>query len=110
MTPDSGEPLYYVENVELVPPRRRTIKLLQNRGGGLLGFASWGLSEQEGKTTVTYDVYAEVSPSTETLADLTATEREAFEMQSRTAQDARFRQELLDLKRLLEREDGEAPN
>ena len=48
--------LYFAQNVELVPPEHRTIKLFRDDEANLLGFASWQLRESDGLTTVVYDV------------------------------------------------------
>lgn len=49
---------FLAENVELVPNERRTIKLLDLKGN-LLGFAIWRLSEQQGRTSIEYQILAE---------------------------------------------------
>src|SRR5688572_15114959 len=48
-------PSFLVENVELVPNVRRTIKLYAP-GGNLIGYATWTLEESGGRTVVGYDV------------------------------------------------------
>jgi hypothetical protein len=93
------QPAFLFENVELVPGRRRTIKL-SAPAGALLGYASWWLREQGGRTVVGYDVF------TETLADAALVSAPAAEgrrdAEAVIANKARFDQELLALKRLVE--------
>ena len=48
------DPDFYLQNVELVPNKRRTIKLYASANGPLIGYASWELREENGKTRVTY--------------------------------------------------------
>ena len=93
--------VFLAENVELVPQARRTIKLV-TPDGTLLGFATWSLVEEDGRTTVTYDVYSEtVLPSEESVGitqeSLAAMERDGYEANKR-----RFDAELVALKKLLE--------
>lgn len=91
---ESREPDYYVKTVELVPAKRRTIKLY---GTGptapLIGYASWELEEVDGRTRLSYHVYTDV-PS----------EHESAESQSQyvATNNARFRAELQYLKELIE--------
>jgi hypothetical protein len=98
-TPD--EITLHLQNVELRPRERRTIKLMRP-DGALLGFASWTLVEREGRTTVSYDV-SMVSdfPSGEvmghSLDEVEAMERASFESNRR-----RFDSELRALKALVE--------
>jgi hypothetical protein len=99
MGPGSTEARYYVENVELVRCERRTVKLFQGNERVLLGFASWGLREQDGTTTVTYDVYVQYprpATSVETMSDGECEAVEAAE------HSARFKEELESLKRIVE--------
>src|SRR5690349_15066298 len=50
------EPIYYyVTNAELMPERRRTIRL-DKTAGGLIGYASWVLTPVGGGTRVEYHV------------------------------------------------------
>jgi hypothetical protein len=49
-------PLFFVENVELVPAERRTIRL-NGLDGALMGFATWTLAPEGDQTVVAYDVY-----------------------------------------------------
>jgi hypothetical protein len=48
--------LFYVENVELIPETRRTIRL-EGLDGSFMGFATWELTPLGGQTVVAYDVY-----------------------------------------------------
>ena len=49
-------PLFLVENVELAPNHRRTIRL-NGLDGAFMGFATWALTPDAGETILTYDVY-----------------------------------------------------
>ncbi|MFB9929989.1 SRPBCC family protein [Amycolatopsis halotolerans] len=49
--------LYYVENAELVPAQRRTIRL-DTLDGTFMGFATWELTPAGDGTMVAYDVYS----------------------------------------------------
>ena len=98
--PASGAVAFFAENVEVVPNQRRTIKLY-DPSGRLLGFASWTLTDRNGRTAVGYDVYSEtlLAPeqarqSKEALAEQ---ERQAYESNKK-----RFDAELVALKRLVE--------
>jgi hypothetical protein len=96
-----AEVMFFVENVELVPSQRRTIKIYLP-SGTLLGFASWWLREDRGSTTVGYDVFSETplpaAPATGAAADSI---RRA-EQSDRAANQARFDAELRALKRVVE--------
>lgn len=89
---------FYLENVELVPNRRRTVKLYL-ADGTLLGYATWWLEEAGGRTRVGYDVYSETLRPAPDPADEGArrAEREAV-----AANQRRFDAELVELKRLAE--------
>lgn len=101
---DPGNPervVFLVENVEVVPGERRTIKLYEP-GGALLGFALWTLDPEGDRTRVGYDVYSEsrLPPGADGRVDpaaLAALAREARETNQR-----RFDAELMALKRLVE--------
>jgi carbon monoxide dehydrogenase subunit G len=49
-------PLFEVENAEMVPERRRTIRL-EGLDGHFIGFATWELTPVGAETVVAYDVY-----------------------------------------------------
>jgi hypothetical protein len=49
-------PLFFVENVELAPERRRTVRL-DGLEGAFMGFAAWVLRPDGAETVLTYDVY-----------------------------------------------------
>ena len=91
---------FLVENVEVVPAQRRTIKLYLP-SGTLIGYASWILVERGGKTEVSYDVYSETPLGPDgggmTEADRVKTEREQYQ-----ANLTRFDAELVALKKLIE--------
>lgn len=90
---------FYVENVELVPNQRRTIKIYAPNGGPLLGYATWWLSETNGRTAVGYDVYSELPSDPKA----TAAQRAEAERASIAKEGARFQAELEGLKRLMEK-------
>lgn len=94
-----AKPAFLFENVELVPNQRRTIKIYAT-GGALIGFASWWLHEQGGRTVVGYDVYSETlfAPGTAPAPDKL---HEAERTQA-TTNKARFDAELVGLKTLVE--------
>lgn len=98
---EKAKAAFRFENVELVPNQRRTIKLY-NPTGALIGYASWWLREQGGRTLVGYDVYSETlidaaQAKATPLEKLREAERSAM-----TTNKARFDQELVALKRLVE--------
>jgi hypothetical protein len=95
-------PLFYSETVELVPNIRRTIKLYAPNPGPLIGFASWELEERKGKTRVTYHVYSETLLSNDELESQTTGQIAAAQKLSDSQNRARFRTELVQLKRLAE--------
>lgn len=103
MPKTSAEALYFVENVELIPNRRRTMKLYSRDQCALIGFASWELSENNGSTVVTFDVYAEYVASERIPVDQDAQKRAGAEDEMATVQNARFAAELLTLKGLVEK-------
>ncbi len=91
-----------VENVELVPNERRTIKLLQP-DGRLAGFATWTLDETGGRTVVGYDVYSETVLPADQAAKLSAAAVAELERSEHNANFKRFDAELAALKGLVER-------
>ncbi|MEZ4588218.1 MAG: hypothetical protein R2909_17710 [Gemmatimonadales bacterium] len=104
---DPGKVAFYVENVELEPRRRRTIKLIApagatGSGGSLIGYASWTLTESGGRTVVRYDVYSETRLDPAQAAATSAAERLEAERTARATSQARFDRELAALKRLAE--------
>lgn len=103
MRETSAEPLYFVENVEVIPNKRRTIKMYGSDAGRLIGFASWELRESSGSTLVTFDVYAEYLPSARVPVDADPKKRAAAESELARVQNARFEAELLTLKGLVEK-------
>ena len=83
--------LFHVANVELDPPRRRSIRL-NALDGALIGFASWELRPQGEGAWVAYHVYAQMpAPPEQPLPD-----------DYRQANRDRFQQELEALRRLVE--------
>jgi len=101
---DAGTPelvTLHLQNVELRPNERRTIKLMQP-DGTLLGFATWTLVEENGRTAVSYDVSMESGfPAGQVMGhdndEMEAMERAAYESNVR-----RFQAELEALKALVE--------
>ena len=86
--------LFYLQTMEMVPLKRRTMKLYNVAGGPLIGFASWELEQLHGQTKVTYRVYAEFPSS----AAPSPEQQQRYTSENET----RFRQELATLKRLVE--------
>ena len=98
-TQHPGQVWFLAENVELVPNQRRTIKLLDLKGN-LLGFASWGLMEQGGRTLIDYQIHAEsrVAPEQKlTAAQVAEQQRNGYAVNKQRVDD-----ELAELKRRLE--------
>jgi hypothetical protein len=98
----SSKPLFYMQNIEVVDSRRRTIKLYDAGGGPLIGYASWELLDLGGKTRVSYHVYAEIPLPVEEARDKSP-ESVAKKQSRYTAKNrSRFQAELKALKRLIE--------
>lgn len=93
-------PDYYLVNAELVPYRRRTMKLV-GTDGTLMGFATYSLEERDGRTTVRYDVFAETRLPAGTTSGASDTAR-ARAAAGQRASAQRFDAELASLKRLVE--------
>lgn len=98
-TPNDAD--YFVQNVELEPNRRRTIKLY-GRDGGMIGFAAFTLEESSGRTTVSYDVFAETILPPSRAQETTPQALAESERVAREANARRFDAELATLKRLAE--------
>ena len=98
---DTAKVLFLVENVELTPNRRRTIKLYEP-SGGLVGYATWWLREQNGKTVVGYDVYSETLVDSARAKTMTPAQLHDTEQSALVANRKRFDEELRSLKRLVE--------
>jgi hypothetical protein len=98
---DTATVSFFVENVELEPSRRRTIKL-SAPAGALVGYASWTLRETAGRTVVQYDVYSETLLDAAQAQAMTPAQLAETERSSHATNKARFDQELLALKRLVE--------
>lgn len=66
-------PLFEVENAEMVPAQRRTIRL-EGLDGHFIGFATWELTPIGNETVVAYDVYCRdaMLPPGHSQADLLA--------------------------------------
>jgi hypothetical protein len=93
--------LFFVENVELVPAQRRTIKIYEP-GGTLAGFATWTVRSDGNKTLVGYDVYSETRIDAGQANRSNPAERQAAERRERQTNQQRFDRELVELKRLVE--------
>ncbi len=98
-TPDKAD--YFVENADLIPRRRRVIKLY-TPDGVLVGFAAFVLTESGGKTTVRYDVYSETLIPKAEVAKRTPASIAEDERKAREASMKRFDAELQALKKLVE--------
>jgi hypothetical protein len=96
----------YIENVEVVPAKLRTIRV--DNPDGFYGYASWRLTSQDGQSTlVQYDVYMRTTLSVRgaqpSSADIAAARKNLYDAQYR-----RFAEELAVLKRLVESSLGDA--
>lgn len=91
---------FYVENVELVTRRLRTIRL-SGPDGTLIGYASWHLIPQRRSTLVQYNVYCWVPVPLTTANGVSADVAEAKKSYY-DANVSRFTQELVGLKKLVE--------
>lgn len=99
---DPSKVAFFVENVELERNRRRTIKLIAP-GGALIGYATWTLTESDGRTVVSYDVYSETVLEPTQAAAMTEGQRREAERAAHQSNQARFDRELVELKSLVER-------
>lgn len=96
-----GDPpqVAYIENVELVPGKLRTIRV--DNPDGLYGYATWRLTPQGQSTLVQYDVYIRTTMAVEGVrpssADVAAAKKSVYAVQY-----SRFAEELAGLKRLVE--------
>lgn len=92
---------FYTENVEVVPPRLRTIRLTAP-DGTLIGYASWRLTPHNKSMLVQYDVYCWVTVPVESAAAspqaIAAAKKSYFDVNYR-----RFAEELVGLKKLVEK-------
>lgn len=93
------EPQFYTEDVEFVPPARRTIKLVLP-DGRLLGFSTWTLAATAAGTEVGYDVYSSIPMPAEAVP--AGTDLSPLRRQYQEANQARFDAELEALKTLIE--------
>jgi hypothetical protein len=98
---DPGPIGFFAENVELVPNRRRTIKLYDAKGT-LLGFGTWTLVVSGGGTMVGYDVYSETLIPPEQAGATSPRARAATEREALESNQKRFDSELAALKMLVE--------
>jgi uncharacterized protein (DUF885 family) len=90
---DPDRALFAVENVEIVPGRRRTIRL-NTLKGDLIGYASWCLTAEGESTRLEYDVYCQF--------DQPAGLKGEVEPATSHLDAERFEEELGALKKLLE--------
>ena len=97
--PDTA--LFYVENVEFDPPRRRTMRL-NSPDGALIGFASFELTAQDGATIVEYHVYSSSVLPEETVAAMSEDDLAALRANNYKNNYERFAAELQALKVLVE--------
>lgn len=102
----AAEPDFYLQNVELVPNKRRTIKLYASANGPLIGYASWVLHEENGKTRVTYHVFTENLLSPKEVKGLTAKQLAEAQRQFTNENETRFIAELAGLKILIETQEA----
>lgn len=100
VSPQRRDQIWFLaENVELVPNKRRTIKLLDLKGD-LLGYAVWRLAENQGKTSIDYQILAE----SRVMPEQKLTAEQVAEMQRKGYTDNKQRvdDEFVELKRRLE--------
>ncbi len=93
---------YLLTNVELIPDERRTIKLSELEHGTLIGYATWNLTDDGGRTRVSYDVYAETRLPPAEGSGLTPQQLAEMTRDGHAISQARFDRELQALKALVE--------
>lgn len=98
---DTRQVMFFLENVELTPNERRTIKLYL-ADGTLIGFASWSLRAEGGRTVVGYDVHSETRLDSAQAQAMPGTRIRKTERSQQAENQRRFDQELVALKRLVE--------
>lgn len=99
-----GTPVFLVDEVELVPERRRTIRLTSLDGINW-GWSTWYLEPAPGGTVAGYDVYSLMPVPLAALGGTPeAARRQAAGLQRMNQE--RFDAELLELKRLVEAAGG----
>ncbi len=97
------EPVFFVKNIEMIPNRRRTMKLYEASAGPLLGYAILTLTKQHtDKTLVTYDVYGERLLPLDTASEMTPDAFSKLQEASYKDNNERFDKELEALKNLVE--------
>jgi len=92
---------FYADNIEVLPERRRTMKLSMP-DGSLMGYASWELSELDNSTLVQYHVYSEVVIPEASLTGMSEVEMATLRAGYQSSNYQRFQQELEVLKQLIE--------
>lgn len=98
-----SKPEYYVQTVELTPPWRRTNKLYgRGRDAPLIGYSSWELEEEGGKTILSYRVFTEVLLRADFVKSHSADQLRAHQREYSSKHNARFKSELQALKEMLE--------
>jgi hypothetical protein len=100
-TGNGGKIWFLVENVEIVPNLRRTIKMYDPEGH-LLGFSTWLLTELDGRTIVAYDVHGESVLSSNRAKETTSESIAVQERDGHEVNKKRIDAELVTLKRLVE--------
>jgi hypothetical protein len=98
----SSKPLFYMQNIEVVDSRRRTMKLYDADHGPLIGYASWELLDLGGKTRVSYHVYAEIPLPAEEARGKNPESLAQKQARYTAENKSRFHAELRALKRLIE--------
>ncbi len=93
---------YLLTNVELIPEERRTIKLSETEHGGLIGYATWSLTDDGGHTRVSYEVYVETRLPPAEGSRLTPQQVAEMTREGHAVSKARFDRELQALKTLVE--------
>jgi hypothetical protein len=91
---------YFLRTVRVVPLRHLVFELFPKDRAAFFGFAAFTLDEQQGRTTVTYDVYLDFRG-----AGLSEPQRSEFRRQRHDEMQAKFAAEHAKLKGLIERND-----
>jgi len=95
-----GEPAFLMDEVELFPEARRTIRL-SSLDGTLWGWATWYLEAVAGGTVVGYDVYSLMEVPLAAVGGTPEAAAQGLAGYRQMNQD-RFDAELVELKRLVE--------
>ncbi len=92
---------FFAEVLELVPNKRRTVKMI-SKTGQLLGYTIWRLEERSGRTMVYSDVHGEATVPSDDPAKITPEALAEQRRQGYESNKTRTDAELLKLKRMVE--------